>query len=458
MTHVGRRREHNEDAFFSDEALGVFAVCDGLGGQAAGEIASRMACEVVRDFLAAHPDRLEACRQVTDVFHCADIKALLGDTVQAAHAAIRASAAASPARSGMACTIVLLLRLGDHVAIAHLGDSRAYLRRRGRLHALTRDHNFAVEAVHSGNVTLQEVMHSSKGGRITKCLGCPSPLVEPDILVLEPMNGDQFLLCSDGVTTHLNGPEILEVMQAEDIARIPEALVAECNACGGTDNITALVVGVSGLAPDHDRELSNRILSFRKIPFFSRLDLIDLARVFNRCIRAEHLPGDCIIKDGDDDHRLFVCLSGKAEVRKKGVRLASVRPGDAFGEMALLENAPRSADVVALKPTVTLAFDRADFVETMHQEPWMAIKMLFPLAQHLNHRLRSTNDKLGKATAALAAAQGSDATAMCGEDSSPDGGVDAALEQVMAPGFGEATTSLSEDELQAFETALYGMQ
>lgn len=456
MTHVGRRRDHNEDAFFVDEALGVFAVCDGLGGQAAGEVASRMACDVIRDFLAAHPDRLAACRRVTTVFNCADITALITEAVQSAHEAIRASALASPTRSGMACTLVLLVRLDNHVAVAHLGDSRAYLARRGRLHALTRDHNFAVEAVHSGNMSLQELMNSNKGGRITRCLGGPSPLAEPDILVLEPVGGDMFLLCSDGVTTHLGAQEIQDIMQGETLAHIPEALVAECNMCGGIDNITAVVVGVSGQTPEHDKELSDRILSFRKMPIFSRLDLVELTRIFNCCRMQEHKPGDFIIRDGDDDHRLFICLSGHAEVRKKGGRLASVRPNDAFGEMALLENAPRSADVVADKPTVTLAFDREDFVEIMRQEPWMAIKMLFPLAQHLNHRLRKTNDKLAKVATELARMQL--AVTASGTDTSDSIPMLELIEPPSTPGLGDTTTSLTEDELQAFETALYGMK
>ncbi len=461
MTHVGRKRQHNEDSFFSDEALGVFAVCDGLGGQAAGEVASRMACDVIRDYLVSHPDRLETCRGVTTVFNCADVSALIRDAVQAAHEAIRKSAAASPERAGMACTLVLMMALGNHVAFAHLGDSRAYLCRRNRLHALTRDHNYAIESVHSGTQSLQEMMNSNKGARITRCLGSPAPLVDPDVLVIEPMNGDTFLLCSDGVTTHLGSPDILDIMMSEKPAHVPETLIAECNACGGVDNITAVVVSITGQTLEHDKELVARISSFRRMPIFSRLDLVELTRIFNRCQMEKHEVGDYIITDGADDHRLFVCLSGHAEVRKKGGRLASVRPNDAFGEMALLENVPRSADVVADKPTTTLAFAREDFVDIMRQEPWMAIKMLFPLAQHLNHRLRRTNDKLARAVTELAELR-VESVSVTGT-----GTVDTAesmhypdplLDQSIAPGLGDTSTSLSEDELQAFETALYGMQ
>ncbi len=459
MTHVGRKRQHNEDSYFTDEKLRVFAVCDGLGGQAAGEVASRMACDIIRDYLLSHLERLENCRRVTTVFNCADIIVLIRDAVQAAHEAIRKSAAASPDRAGMACTLVLMVVLGDHITFAHLGDSRAYLCRRGRLHALTRDHNYAIESVHSGSQSLQEMMNSNKGARITRCLGSPAPLVDPDVLVIEPMNGDTFLLCSDGVTTHLGSPDILDIMTSEKAAQVPEILISECNACGGVDNITAVVVGIEGQTLEHDKELASRIAFFRRMPIFSRLDLVELTRIFNRCQLQKHKAGDYIITDGADDHRLFVCLSGHAEVRKKGGRLASVRANDAFGEMALLENALRSADVVADKPTTTLAFAREDFVEIMRQEPWMAIKMLFPLAQHLNHRLRRTNDKLSKAATEL--------SELRVESLSVTGVADTAeslpfpdplLDQTNAPGLGDMSTSLSEDELQAFETALYGIQ
>lgn len=446
MTHVGRKRGHNEDAFFTDPELGLCVVCDGLGGVAAGEVASRMACDILRRFFEDNRARLRQCAEAVSFFHTTGTKALLAEAAQLAHQAIRGSAAASKERNGMACTMVMLLALGEHVAIAHVGDSRAYLHRKGRLYALTRDHNYAIEAVHSGNSSLQELMHSDKGARLTRCLGYPTPAIEIDVLVLEPMEGDSFLLCSDGVTTHLDSDELLEILECEKPAHVPDALVAECNACGGTDNITAVVALVSGRSPDSDARLASRIISFRGIPVFSRLGLVELMRVFNLCQEREYAADEPIIREGDDDHRLFVCLSGHAQVRKNGNKIASIRPNDVFGEMSLLENVPRSADVVADKPTVVLVFERDNFVNIMRQEPWMAIKMLFPMVQNLNRRLRRTNDKLSQSLLMVASAGAGSAK------SSPAG----QAQRLVAAEDSVVSALLTEDQLLGFETALYG--
>lgn len=392
QTDVGRKREHNEDAFFTDADLGVHAVCDGLGGLSAGEVASRLACDTLRKFFRDHRAALESCRRTTNVFERSEIMALVKDAVQAAHLAVRHAGSADDSCAGMCCTLVMLLTMGRHVVVAHAGDSRAYLFRRNKVYPLTNDHTIAVEKVNAGLVPMQEMQHA-KGGLMTRCLGCPLPRIEPDVLVLEAMEDDRYLLCSDGVTIHLTQEMLAAVAAQSTAAAMPADLVKYCNQLGGKDNITAVVVALSGFPPGHDNELAERFRLFRRMPIFCRLGIIELTRILNRGHLAAYPTGAPIITDGADDHRLFVCLSGRAEVRKNGHKLGVIRPGESCGEMAMLENAPRSADVVAVAPTALFILPREEFVATMTREPWLAIKMLFPLTQHLNHRLRRLNEK-----------------------------------------------------------------
>lgn len=394
LSDVGRSRDHNEDAFFCDAELGVHAVCDGLGGLAAGEVASRLACSTLQAFFRTRRAELEQCRRSTNVFSRETLLPLVHEAVQAAHAAIQAQGRANPDQAGMCCTLVMLVALDGHLAVAHAGDSRAYLWRRGNLIPLTHDHTIGNEAVGSGQAILQDMIGSRQAALITRCLGSGLPKVVPDVLIFEPMNEDRILLCSDGVTTHL-GPDDLRTMLGDrEPAEVPAGLVRRCNTLGGKDNITAVLATVAGRTPEQDKELTRRMAAFGRMPFFCRLGTIEMTRVLNRCRLRKFKAGETFIQDGADDHRLFVCLAGTAQVSKAGRHLADIRTGDAVGEMSLLENAPRSADVTATKDCVMIEFDRAEFIGLMNVEPWTAIKMLFPLAQHLNARLRQANAKL----------------------------------------------------------------
>jgi PPM family protein phosphatase len=240
MTDAGRRRRRNEDALVVEPP--VFAVADGMGGAQAGEVASRIAAAVFREFHEA--DALEAERRVEAI-------------IQEANRRIHERARADAHASGMGTTVTAALVEGEQVAIGHVGDSRAYRIRNGELEQLTQDHSLVADLMRSGRLSPEEADVHPQRSVITRALGT-DPEVDVDTVVLDARPGDMFLLCSDGLTTMLGDDEILNVVrETESLDQAVKALVKSANRRGGEDNVTVILFTVEeGQALDETAALA----------------------------------------------------------------------------------------------------------------------------------------------------------------------------------------------------------
>ncbi|HEY8339094.1 MAG TPA: Stp1/IreP family PP2C-type Ser/Thr phosphatase [Egibacteraceae bacterium] len=236
---VGRLRDGNEDAWFIGRR--VMVVADGLGGHAAGEVASRLAVEQ----LAALDERADAS-WADDVDSA---RAALREAIEAANRTVRQAAAADLARAGMGTTVTAAVVVGDRLCLGHVGDSRAYLLRDGALRQLTEDHSHVAELVRAGQITPAEARVHPHRAVITRALGLEDT-VEVDTPEPEPLApGDVVLLCSDGLTEPLTDEAIAQLIAGvDDPDRACAVLVDAANAAGGPDNITVVVAVVDGPA------------------------------------------------------------------------------------------------------------------------------------------------------------------------------------------------------------------
>jgi PPM family protein phosphatase len=233
VTDTGRRRLRNEDAFVCEPPL--FAVADGMGGARAGEIAARLA--------AAALEEADAETQGAE-----GIAALVVE----ANRRIWERSLNDPQTAGMGAvaTVALADATAGTVAIAHVGDSRAYRLRGGDIEQLTTDHSLVAELVESGILTPEEAEHHPQRSAITRALGT-EPSVEIDVFTVDAQPGDVFLLCSDGLSTMVDDDEIASLVEASerDVARAAEALVAAANTHGGEDNVTVVLFDVVADSP-----------------------------------------------------------------------------------------------------------------------------------------------------------------------------------------------------------------
>lgn len=214
-TEVGLVRERNEDDLLVDEDRRFFLVADGLGGHRAGDVASRTAARAAHSAVVTSSDH-EPGRA-------------LGDALHAAHDAVLEAAATDPGRSGMGTTAVLAQLSADdrQLWVAHVGDSRAYLLRAGRLHRLTADHRIG-------------------GGRLTQALGTPGD-VSPETAQFDLAAGDRILLCTDGLTDMVDdGAITAQLASDEGLERSCDGLVDDAMAHGGIDNVTLVLIEIDG--------------------------------------------------------------------------------------------------------------------------------------------------------------------------------------------------------------------
>ena len=229
VTDRGRKRPSNEDAFGFSVENGVYVVCDGMGGAAAGEIASSLAVDEMMRLLTSR-----------DAAH-----SLLDDAenaVASANAAIYLRAQHSQNLSGMGTTLVTLLAEDQRGWMINVGDSRGYRMRNSRLEQITLDHSLVEEQVRMGRMDPVEAQRSPFKNVITRALGTQSS-VTPDIFELETEPGDLFLLCSDGLTRELADSVIEWLLRLDlPLQEMCARLVAAANDAGGHDNITCLLV------------------------------------------------------------------------------------------------------------------------------------------------------------------------------------------------------------------------
>ena len=235
ITDRGRKRPSNEDAFGYSVEDGVFAVCDGMGGAAAGEIASSLAVDEVLRLFSGRSAGLAA-----------PMPQLAADAIAAANEAIHSRAQRNYRLSGMGTTLVVLVVEENHVWVLNVGDSRCYRLRNHSLEQLTLDHSLVEEQVRLGRMTPSEALRSPLRNVITRALGTQCH-VTPDIFELQADPGDLFLLCSDGLTRELADSAIEALVDSDcSLDDLCANLVKAANKAGGHDNITCLVVRAEG--------------------------------------------------------------------------------------------------------------------------------------------------------------------------------------------------------------------
>jgi serine/threonine protein phosphatase PrpC len=229
VTDRGRKRPSNEDAFGYSVEDGVYVVCDGMGGAAAGEIASSIAVDEVLRLLCAR-DRN------------ASLPAVAEEAICAANTAIFSRAQRNHKLSGMGTTLVALVVEEARVWVLNVGDSRCYRLRAGRLEQLTLDHSLVEEQVRLGRMSRAEALRSPLRNMITRALGTQTR-VTPDCFQFEAAPGDIFLLCSDGLTRELPDAQVQSVLSVNQaVADRCARLVEAAKKAGGHDNITAILV------------------------------------------------------------------------------------------------------------------------------------------------------------------------------------------------------------------------
>ena len=233
ISDKGIKREKNEDSFYrTDEAIGalknLYAVCDGMGGHKAGEVASQMAIDVLTESIMNHDYD--------------DPVSIISDSVVEANKEVYAFANSDAAKRGMGTTLVACTIDGVNMTVANVGDSRLYVVSQDTIRQVTRDHSVVEELLRSGAITEDSAFYHQEKHKITRAIGAEDS-VEVDFFHYTLSHDDYILLCSDGLTNEVKNEEIFTIVNGEgDVKEKAKKLIAKANTNGGNDNITVLII------------------------------------------------------------------------------------------------------------------------------------------------------------------------------------------------------------------------
>jgi serine/threonine protein phosphatase PrpC len=406
-TDVGRQRNHNEDNFLIDKKLRLFIVADGMGGHAAGEVASSITVHEIRDAVYNNRDLVERFRADTTEVQAVEILQILEHSIQAACSTVYQRAQQEQEKRGMGTTASALLIAGEPGAlrgfIAHVGDSRIYLSRAGQCHQLTEDHSLMNELVRRGKLKREEFENSPYQkfkNAVTRAVGVYAS-VEVDTFDFDILPGDQFLLCTDGVYVYFEQEDLPGLLSEGDVKEAPKKLVEMANEGGGHDNITTVVIRVGEESADEvgerAEELSLKLEVLKGMQMFRYLSYKELVRVMNITDTTSFAVDDEIFREGDAGEAMFVVLAGSVRLAKGDVPVTELGKGQHFGEMSLVDRSVRSLTAVAGADCRLISIRRKDFYAIIKKEPPLAVKLLWSFVQVLASRLRKTTADLSDA-------------------------------------------------------------
>ncbi|MEL6344338.1 MAG: Stp1/IreP family PP2C-type Ser/Thr phosphatase [Myxococcota bacterium] len=412
QTDTGRRRSHNEDAMYASVQDGVFVVADGVGGRAAGELASALTVETFQDASANLRAAVDQYTRNPEWKTRNVVLELLDEVCQQASRAVYDESERRNKR-GMTTTLVVAIVGGGAVFLAHVGDSRAYLIREGLIRQLTEDHSMVNELVRSGQMTYEEAINSRYRSVITRAVGL-YPTVQADVMAIEVLPGDRLVLCSDGLSDPVSDEDIEAIASQDDVETATSQLILKALENGGPDNVTVMMI-----EPEASKEteavraraqVMEELFLFHGLPFHSRL------RVSRVCEELFFTPGQILVAEDDPGDAMYVIVQGYVEVSHKGTPLARLEAGQHFGELGLLEdNTPRSATVRGGAYGSALVIRRAQLREFSKREPELGNHILWRLLATLGERLRMMNARLSNGqTDALVVPPGADADESAG--------------------------------------------
>ncbi len=393
QTDVGRIRQNNEDAFLCEPGLGLYAVADGMGGHAGGEVASEMAIQGLRRAIADIPD----ARFLADpsLEHRSELLSFLSRTVASLNAAIYARGQADPNLRGMGCTLDVALIRGRSLFLAHVGDSRVYGLLGGTLYPLTEDHTFGQTLLSGGAMTVEEVSQHPQRNLLMRALGI-YPKVEVDTAYLDIAPGDVFLLCSDGVHGVVE-PATIEAALRKPSDFAARTLIHAALDAGGRDNATAVVVHVAACAECQPIRVGGEEVrsAMAAASLFAGFTQSELLRVQRIAMGRIFTPGEYVLNMGQPLTEVYLMIDGQTSIWSNDQKVGWHGPGDPFGAMAL-QTGHSDITVRIEQPSRLLVFPLDALNQLIQSDAIMGVKLTRNALGRVWQRFQQLADQLSR--------------------------------------------------------------
>lgn len=403
-TDTGRARKANEDSYLDVPELGLVAVADGMGGYKRGDVASEMACRVLRETIEGGAAVLAAYRKGATEERREAVMELLETAVQLACRQIHEASLSLAGEGGrMGTTLDAVLVVGSTAFLVHVGDGRVYLWRGGELHALTEDHTLVQQQLNEGLIDEAQARAATNKNVITRALGVfSSVLIDSLVFELDPR--DRFLLCSDGLHRYFGRRELGVVLEQGGPDAASRSFIQIANERGGRDNITVVVAGLASdetQVNEEDDRTQQRMAVLRQVDIFQSCTYRQLLEFALRAREINVSGGQVLFEDGQAGDEFFVLVEGEVAIDKGEMRLTTLRPGHYFGELALIDRPVRSATARAMSNCRLLVIDRTSFIRLIRQDTALGAAVLMQMLRKVAQHLRLSNERLVSETITL---------------------------------------------------------
>ncbi len=382
----GLKRDGNEDQYLIDESLGLYVVCDGMGGHSAGEVAAEKAIEFAAKHIAVNKEVLESARRKPGGYF--RILKIAEEAVQSACQEVHRLSKSIPEYAGMGTTLTMLLIVDDKAIMTHVGDSRLYLMRDGEIHQLSVDHTLANELFLSGGLTKEEADSSQYQNVLTRSIG-PHEFVNVDTLLFDLLPNDRMLLCSDGLSNYFNDSTVVaEFLGKPKIVSSPDTFIEYAKESGGADNITAIVVETLKDDAAVQASDSQQRMEILKQNFLGRkLSVSRLMHLLTTSKMVQCVAGKVLVEMGGNCPGMYIIMQGAFRVVDEDIIEAELAPGDCYGEATLIATANSPASLIAKEPARVLLIERKKFDRLTRRMPRLGNALLRNLSRHLSERI-----------------------------------------------------------------------
>lgn len=388
-THKGQRA-HNEDAVLRLPKVPVFAVADGMGGPGAGDLAAGLVLEMVKrqvEQLQQANERVENKRSTTARLA---LGRLFDDLFNLASREVQRESTRLQ-RPGMGSTLVVATLVRNYAYVAHIGDSRAYLWRDGRLTRLTEDHTIAELHLRRGKITQEEYSRSPDRRVLYQVLGAGME-VDSDLAEVRLAGGDLLLLCSDGLSRAIPDETISECVQPEDLKGSIQAMFDAAINAGAPDNLSAVLLSLEAEVGDEPIEAVLDVM--REVFLFRDMTQPELLTIAPYLEEIVYDTGATIISEGEVAQGFYLVVSGAVRMTRGKTTLMDIKPGGHFGELALARQPAKLATVRAQSATRVFVLTRDRFQEMLRHKPELGARVALALLDAVGDRLRDMTDRM----------------------------------------------------------------
>jgi protein phosphatase len=390
-TVKGSKCDRNEDHFLIKNEVGLHIVCDGFGEDGRGALASQMTTDFIAQVMIASKKVFAEYKTNPNDQLRDEITELVDQAINKISLQILSIIKKDTVRRQMGTTLSMVLVAEDGVFLAHIGNSRIYLIREDNIHLLTEDHVSKKMDKKAKLIDDELTLHGLSTNALTRMLGSEQQL-KVDLLFMEVMPSDTLLLCTDGVANLLSDTKIFEIVKESGDDKLAKEFIDYASDINCKDNATAITITF-----DQSKKKTERVTpqmkfsTLQKIPLFSELDYKEMSKLLTFMKMKKFSSGQNIVEIGTKGEELFVILTGSADVIIQDEIVTGLTTGNYFGELALIDQEPRTATVKATSDLEVLVLKRKDFDFLITHESQLSVKMLWRFAQTLCARIRHTD-------------------------------------------------------------------